>query len=296
MTTTAPKGRAVLAVPVILVNLAAIWGQAGWAYDNITPGGVVGFFIAALFAGSVESTGIYLAWESHEALMADQAAALLRAGSYAVGLLAGVLNFLHFAPHSFATGIAFGALSAVSPWLWGIWSRARNRARLAELGLVDARGVKLSTARKVWHPVRSVKVMSWAAWAGVVDPVQAVAGWQADQPAPPQPTPAAAAEAGPAPVAVPARQTVPEPAPIEQTEPAPPPGPVVRLVKTPRATSKQLTDAEAKAQYHRWVRDHGRPPRTKRERRDATGCGGDRAERLAAEFAANGQAAEGRLA
>lgn len=257
---TARKGRAVLAVPVVLVNLAAVWGQAGWAYDNITTGGLGGVFIAALFAGSVESIGIYLAWESHEALMADQAAALLRAGSYAVGLLAGVLNFLHFAPQSLATGIAFGALSAVSPWLWGIWSRARNRARLAELGLVDARGVKLSTARKVWHPVRSVRVMSWAAWAGVVDPAQAVERWQAEQDlpaAPSEPTPKAEVEAAPA--ALP---------------------PVVRLVKTapPRRTDR--TDDAALAALYRWIDTQGRLPLTTKEARAATGAGYGKAMRL----------------
>lgn len=167
-----------LAVPLLLVNLAAVWGQAGWAYDHITSGGFLGFVVALVFAGAVESIGVYLAWEAHESLMADQASAFLRFGSYAVGLLVGLLNFWHFSATSMAAGIAFGGLSAVSPWLWGIWSRARNRTRLAELGLVDVRGVKLSTARKVWHPVRSVRVLSWAAWEGITDPAVAVAGWQ----------------------------------------------------------------------------------------------------------------------
>lgn len=168
------RGRAFLAVPLVLVNLTAVWGQAGWAYDHFTRGGVI---VALLFALSVESIGVYLAWESHEALMADQASAFLRFGSYAVGALVGILNYLHFSAQSPAIGVAFGALSAISPWLWGIWSRARNRTRLAELGLVDVRGVKLSTARKLWHPIRSVRVLSWAAWEGVTDPADAVAGW-----------------------------------------------------------------------------------------------------------------------
>lgn len=180
------KGRWFLAVPLVLVNAAAVWGQAGWAYDNITTGALGGWIIAFLFATAVESIGVYLAWESHESLMADQASALLRLGSYAIGLLAGVLNFLHFSGQSAATGIAFGALSAISPWLWATWSRARNRTRLAQLGLVDVRGVKLSTARKVWHPVKSVRVLSWAAWAGVTDPAAAVAGWEGALPEAPE--------------------------------------------------------------------------------------------------------------
>lgn len=180
----AVRGRAFLVVPLVLVNLAAVWGQAGWAFENITTGGWPGLIVSILFAAAVESIGVYLAWESHESLMADQASAQLRLGSYAIGVLAGVLNFLHFSAQSFATGIAFGALSAISPWLWAIWSRARNRARLAELGLVDVRGVKLSTARKLWHPLKSVRVLSWAAWEGITDPLEAVSGWEGAQSAP----------------------------------------------------------------------------------------------------------------
>lgn len=175
------RGRAFLAVPLVLVNLAAVWGQAGWAFETITTGGLAGIAISILFSTAVESIGVYLAWESHESLMADQASALLRLGSYGVGLLAGLLNFLHFSGQSFATGIAFGAMSAISPWLWAIWSRARNRTRLAELGLMDVRGVRLSLARKLWHPRKSIRVMSWAAWEGVTDPAEAVEGWEVAQ-------------------------------------------------------------------------------------------------------------------
>lgn len=172
-------GRFFLAVPLVLVNAVAVWGQAGWAYEHIAHGIIA---IALLFALAVESIGIYLAWESHESLMADQASFALRAGSYSMGLLAGVLNFLHFSSpggaDDFTTGIAFGALSTISPWLWAVWSRARNRNRLAELGLVDVRAVKLSAARKLWHPIRSVRVVRWAAWSGVTSAAAAVAGWE----------------------------------------------------------------------------------------------------------------------
>ena len=199
-----PRGKAFLIVPLVLVNAAAIWGQAGWAYENIADGLIAsghnktGLIVALLFASAIESIGVYLAYEAHEALMADQASGLLRAGSYAVGGLAGLLNYWHFAETSTAQAVAFAGLSAVSPWLWTVWSRARNRTRLAELGMADTRGVKLSTTRKVWHPVRSLRVMSWASWAGVTDPAEAVAGWErqraatvteqrADDPAPNKP-------------------------------------------------------------------------------------------------------------
>jgi len=176
-----------LAVPLILVNAAAIWGQSGWAYEHITPAAwqpLARLTLAVLFALAVESVGVYLAWEAHAALMADQAAGLLRLGSYGIGLLVGALNYAHFAGGGYtptAQAVAFGLLSAISPWLWAIRSRSLNRGRLAELGLIDERGVKLSTSRKLWHPWRSVAVMSWAAWAGVTSPSAAVAGWEASR-------------------------------------------------------------------------------------------------------------------
>lgn len=184
------RGQVFLAVPLVLVNASAIWGQAGWAYDNLKVAtGVPQVVVALLFACAVESVGVYLAWEAHEALMADQASALLRVGSYVVGLLAGALNFQHFAPRGLPTAVAFGALSSISPWLWAVWSRARNRARLAELGVVDVRGVRLSTARKVWHPIKSVRVLRWSAWAGVTNPQQAVRRWEASRGEPEVPEP-----------------------------------------------------------------------------------------------------------
>lgn len=176
-----------LAVPLVLVNAAAIWGQSGWAYEHITPAAwqpLARLGLSILFALAVESVGVYLAWEAHAALMADQASGLLRLGSYGIGVLVGSLNYAHFAGGGYtptAQAIAFGLLSAISPWLWAIRSRSLNRGRLAELGLIDERGVKLSTSRKFWHPWRSLAVMSWAAWAGVTSPSAAVAGWEASR-------------------------------------------------------------------------------------------------------------------
>lgn len=168
------RGRTFLIVPLVLVNAAAIWGQAGWANTNLHHGWIV----AVLFALAVESIGMYLAFEAHDALMADQGSGLLRIGSYGVGLLAGTLNYLHFRPEGMSTAVTFGCLSAASPWLWAIWSRARNRGRLAELGMVDVRAVKLGTARKVMHPVKSFRVVRWAAWEGITNPGDAVTGWE----------------------------------------------------------------------------------------------------------------------
>lgn len=202
-----------LLVPLVLVNAVAVWGQAGWAYNHITETGWTDssrLVMSLLFAAAVESIGVYLAWEAHSALMADQSSGLLRVGSYAIGLLAGFLNYAHFAGDTYTAtpqAITFGLLSAISPWLWAIRSRSMNRGRLAELDMIDERGLKLSTSRKFWHPLRSVKVISWAAWEGVTKPETAVAGWEASRP------PARPKAAGRAPREVPAEAPV-SPAPL----------------------------------------------------------------------------------
>lgn len=179
------RGIPLLIIPLVLVNSAAIWGQAGWAFTHVTePGWEFAFRLplALLFAGAIESIGIYLAWEAHEAKMADQPSGLLRYASFSVGILAGWLNWDHF--HG-TRGIVFALLSASSPFLWAVWSTARNRRRQAALGDQDPRGVKLGTARKFWHPVKSLGVTRWAAWAGVTHPLDAVRGWElAQAPAP----------------------------------------------------------------------------------------------------------------
>lgn len=173
-------GRILLTIPLVLVNGAAVWGQGGWAYEHITNRGDYAILIAILFALAVECTGAYLAWEAHEARMADRAFVGLQLFSYAVGLFAGVLNYNHFADTNITQAWTFGVMSALSPWLWGVYSRAQNTERLDALGLVDARGVKLSMARKLLWPHRSWDVLRWAAWEGEKNPMRAVEGWEYD--------------------------------------------------------------------------------------------------------------------
>jgi hypothetical protein len=167
-----------LAVPLLLVNSAASWGQAGWAHEHIAPSWV----LAGFFAVTIESIGVYLAGMAHAARMADQSAGALQLGAYLVGLFVGFLNYWHWAGPAFAPtaqAVVFGVLSSISPWLWAIYSRYRNRDRLAELGQVDVRGVKLSTSRKLWHPVKSVSVIRFASWEGIIEPNEAVRAWSA---------------------------------------------------------------------------------------------------------------------
>lgn len=163
-----------LVVPLLLVNSAALYGQAGWAYDHLGHNRAV----AVLFAAAVELIGVYLAAEAHGALMAGDASARLRLGSYLIGLLVGVLNYAHFAGPAYApnpVALTFGLLSSISPWLWSIRSRSMNRDRLRELGQIDPRAVRFSLLRWFMFPVRTVRAFRGAVWTGEVQPAAAVA-------------------------------------------------------------------------------------------------------------------------
>jgi len=165
---------AALAVPLILVNSAAIYGQQGWAYDHLghqRP-------LALMFAVAIESIGIYLAAEAHAALMAGDASIRLRLGSYAIGALVGVLNYAHFSSAGYMPNplaLTFGLLSSISPWLWAIRSRSLNRDRLRELGLIDPRAVRFAVIRWVMFPVPTFRAFRRAVWLGITQPAEAVA-------------------------------------------------------------------------------------------------------------------------
>jgi hypothetical protein len=178
---------AALVVPLVLVNATAVLGQALWAYDHLVPAWVRPSVLAVtaicvLFAGTVESIGVYLAYEAHAAQMNDQAYGGMRVASYGVGLFVGFLNFWHFAGNQFApnaTAITFGLLSSLSPWLWAIRSRSLHRAALLEKGLVDPRSVRFTIAQRVLYPVASFRAYRLAVWNGVNNPAQARADYNA---------------------------------------------------------------------------------------------------------------------
>lgn len=180
--------RAALVVPLVLVNATAVLGQALWAYDHLVPAWMLTSVLAAatvcvLFAVTVEAIGIYLAYEAHAAQMEDQAAGMLRAGSYGIALVVGALNYAHFAtqpgyqPNPLA--VTFGLLSSLSPWLWAIRSRSLHRSALLAKGLVDPRSVRFTVAQRLLYPVASFRAYRLAVWNGVNSPAQARADYNA---------------------------------------------------------------------------------------------------------------------
>jgi hypothetical protein len=157
------RSTALLIGILMLVNSAAIWGQAGWALEHIVPARWdwrAGLALALGFAAALELIGVFLATMADEAEARHQPAGGIRLGSYAVGLVSGALNLSHWGVWT-AAAAAFGFLSAVSPFLWGIYSRVR-------------RGRPIAPSRRFWHPVAAVRLIRHMAWNGLTDELAAI--------------------------------------------------------------------------------------------------------------------------
>jgi hypothetical protein len=176
---TAPKGRAVAAaVPVVLVNAVAFAGQLAFLHEHL-PWPLAG---QVMMAVALESVAIYLAWHAHLAQLANDSALRLRLAAYAFALVIAACNYSHFAGPGWRptfAAVAVGLCSAISPWLWSVYSRRASRDRLMASGLIEPHALRLGPTRWAWHPVRSAKVMSLATWDGITEPREAVTRWEA---------------------------------------------------------------------------------------------------------------------
>lgn len=176
---------------LVLLNVVAMYGQTMWLHENariIIPAAVG-------VAGVIELIGVFLSAMAHAARMAKQSAVLLRIASYSIGLTMGALNYGHWSQITFSAGITFGIISAISPWLWSVYTTYRYRAQLTAMGEVDTPMVTLSLGRWLLHPRRSFSVLRFATWEGITRPDEAVRAWEltrvrADAPVSPAPAPA----------------------------------------------------------------------------------------------------------
>lgn len=183
-------------LPLVLVNTMAVFGQLGWGRHNLTqvgssPDDLARWIIAALFAATLESIALFLAYYANRALdRGDSATALYLAAFTVAGIVAGV-NYSHYAspekisvlglvtiPGPSAMAVVFAMCSVASPWLWRIKHRDANRNKLHALGVIDSKAVRLSMARKIFYPFRSFQVTRLAVWDGVTSPAEAVANWE----------------------------------------------------------------------------------------------------------------------
>jgi hypothetical protein len=162
------------AIPVVLVNAVAFAGQLAFLRDHL-PWPLAGQVLVAV---TLESVAVYLAWQAHLALAADDSALRLRLAAYGFAAVIGVMNYSHWmAPGwrpTFAA-VTFGLMSVSSPWLWSVHSRRVSRDALKAKGLIEPHAVRLGGTRWAWHPWRSARVMFRATWLGENDPVRAIA-------------------------------------------------------------------------------------------------------------------------
>jgi len=167
--------RAWLAViPIVLVNSVAFAGQLAFLRGHL-PWPLAGQILVAV---TLESVAVYLAWQAHLALAADDSAMRLRLAAYGFAAVIGVMNYSHYmAPGwrpTFAA-VTFGLMSVSSPWLWSVHSRRMSRDALKAHGLIEPHAVRLGATRWIWHPWRSARVMWHATWEGENDPAKAIA-------------------------------------------------------------------------------------------------------------------------
>lgn len=163
------RGRWALVLVLLLVNGAAVWGQAGWALEHIVPTGWdwrASLALALAFASAIELIGVFLALSADDAEDRSIPSGGIRLSSYAIGIVSGALNYSHWEG---AAAIAFALLSAISPFLWGINSRV-NRAR------------PIAPSRRFWHPVRSVALIRHMAWEGIALEPDGIASMNAAKP------------------------------------------------------------------------------------------------------------------
>jgi hypothetical protein len=155
----------VTALPLVLVNIVAIYGQFARARENINEWGLIGQII---FAAALESVAIAIAYHAYLAELSNDTALKLKLASYAFGIGVGVLNYSHFSNnfHPTAPALVVGIMSSASPFLWGMYSRRVSRNSLKNNGLIEDHAVRLGSSRWLYHPIRCIIVMSRSTWVG----------------------------------------------------------------------------------------------------------------------------------
>lgn len=183
-------GKRLMYAPLLLVNGAAVYGQVAFFYEEVAPhtwptlGKVV---LALVIALAIESVSVYVGWHAHDALLkkATNTAARLRRWSYLIAAGVAAINYAHFADDTGPLGInaaavAFGMLSLLSPWLWGLHTRREQRVQLLREGRVDEAGATFSGERIRSFPIRSYLARRWSIDHYVTDPRQAWEGYNTE--------------------------------------------------------------------------------------------------------------------
>ena len=178
-----------LIVPLLIVNSAAVYGQIAYAYTSIAPPEWATSYrlaLSVLFAAAVESIAVYVGWHAHDALLsgATATAARLRRASYLLAAAVAGINYAHFAAPGMrptAAAAAFGLLSLLSPWLWGLHTRRAQHVQLLDAGVIDGIGATFSAERIRAFPFRAWAARRWSIDHNISDPAAAWTGYNTDR-------------------------------------------------------------------------------------------------------------------
>jgi hypothetical protein len=236
----------ITAIPIVGVNLTAIWAQFEFWASHLPQFGTAG---QALFALSIESVSVMLCYFAHLSMVSADSSFKLRAGAILFALIVATLNGSHYlTPAGSVTAASVGvfACSAMSPILWGVYSKRQARDTLIENGLIEGQSVRLGSARWFFHPRKSWQVFSLAVWSGENNPQAAIREYEnrAAEIRPGESAPPETAEPAALPASEPAALPAAPQSPAPQ-EPAPQPAARARRSARPRSTAGKPNAAQA---------------------------------------------------
>lgn len=176
------RATAIAVAPLCVVNALTVYGQLAYAYEDVAPRvwpAWARVLLAVGFAAAVESVALYIQWHAHDALLlrSHSTARALRRWSFLIALAVAGMNYSHFTPAGLLTptaaGIAFGMLSLLSPWMWGLHSRRAARIQLLKERRADDAGAEFSSMRARMFPIRTWKAKRYSVDWNITDPVEA---------------------------------------------------------------------------------------------------------------------------
>jgi hypothetical protein len=175
--------------PLVMVTAFAMFGQVGYAFDNLTEPSwlwLVRAVVAVGFAVTVESIANTVAWYAHAALLEGDTptASRRRVAAYALALAVAGVNYAHFAGPGLAPtpgAVVFALFSALQPWLWGMHTRRTHHLQLKQKGRVDDTGAVFSAARWRAFPYRTWLARRYSIAHNITDPRLAWEGSEAER-------------------------------------------------------------------------------------------------------------------
>lgn len=183
-------GRSVFATALVLITVAAVYGQIGYGIDHYTPGSVLNYLpegaahlvarliVAVVIALAIESIANFVQYKAHEArLDRDPArAAMLSRSAYIIAGFVAFINYQHFCADGLAptpAALVFAALSFLSPWLWSLRTRADEHKQRAADGTLDRAGAKFAAERWRQFPILTWRARRYSVMYNHTDPHEA---------------------------------------------------------------------------------------------------------------------------